>query len=87
MDVKDASKRNLTKVQQYTSNGTDAQKWVIIKNNDNTYSIMSKSNGLFLDIESGSSKAGANIQTYHFNGTNAQKFTFELCNEEKGTKL
>ncbi len=86
LDVKDASKRNLTKVQQYTSNGTDAQKWVIIKNNDNTYSIMSKSNGLFLDIESGSSKAGANIQTYHFNGTNAQKFTFELCNEEKGTK-
>ena len=45
-----ASGKNGTPIQQYNGNNTDAQKWVIQKNADNTYSIISKCNGLALDI-------------------------------------
>ena len=84
VDVKGASGKNLTPVQQYSYNNTDAQKWIILENADNTYSIISKCNGLALDIQGASTSIGASVQTYHFNGSNAQKFQFQMCTPEQG---
>lgn len=66
-----------TNVWQYSSNNSDAQKWQIQKNSDNTYSIISKGSGLYIDINAGQIKNGSNIQVYTGNGTNAQKFMLE----------
>lgn len=74
-----------TNVWQYSSNNTDAQKWKIQKNSDNTYSIISKGSGLFLDINAGQIKNNSNIQVYTGNGTNAQKFILESLTNNKKT--
>ena len=74
-----------TNVWQYTANSTDAQKWLIIKNNDGTYSIASKSSGLYLDINGGKIQNNSNVQIYTKNGTNAQKFKFEEITNTNNT--
>lgn len=83
LDVAGAGMTNGTNVQQYTSNGTDAQRWIIRENGDGTYSIISKLNGLYLDISGGLIKDGKNIRVYEGNGSIAQKFKFEKV--EKAT--
>ena len=68
---------NGTNVEQYESNGSDAQKWVIKDNGDGSYSIISKLNGLYIDVTNGNIQDGTNIQMYESNGTDSQKFAFE----------
>ena len=72
-----------TNIWQYSSNNTDAQKWTIQKNTDNTYSFISKCNGLFIDINGGQIKNSSNIQTYTGNNTQAQKFMLESLTTNK----
>lgn len=86
LDVANNGKTSGTNVQQYTYNGTDAQKWIIQKTSDGYYNIISKSSGLFLDISNGSASNGANIQVYSANGTNSQKFNFIFKGATKGEK-
>ncbi len=74
LDVQRADTENFTNVQQYDSNGTNAQKWILIKNNDATYSLMSRCNGLLMDVYSAHSANWTNIDVYRQNGTDAQKF-------------
>ena len=76
LDAMYAGTTNFTNVHQYESNGTNAQKWILIKNNDNTYSLMSRCNGLLMDVYSANSSDCTNIDVYRSNGTNAQKFIF-----------
>ena len=54
----------------------DAQKWKIVKV-DNKYIIMSKLNGMVLDVREGKMASGQQIQMYHFNNTNAQLFSLK----------
>ena len=77
LDVAGAGTTNGTNVQQYTSNGTDAQRWIIRENTDGTYSIQSKANGLYIDVYGGLIRNGSNIQMYEGNGSATQKFVFE----------
>ncbi len=77
LDVAGAGIKNGTNVQQYSANGSDAQRWIIQDNNDGTYSICSKANYLYLDIACGTIKNKTNIQMYEGNGSNAQKFKLE----------
>ena len=64
-----------TNIQQYTPNGTDAQKWLIIQNSDGSYSFVSKCNGRYLDLEGGGQPInGQNIFCWTGNGTTAQKW-------------
>ena len=77
LDVAGAGRNNGTNVQQYTSNGTDAQIWIIRENVDGTYSIQSKANGLYIDVVGGLIQNGSNIQMYEANDSQAQKFIFE----------
>ena len=80
LTVKDGENR----VVQYEANGTDSQKWQIINNLNGSYSIVSKLNGLYLDIQNGNISNGENVQVYENNGTIAQQFTFiEIKNPEK----
>lgn len=58
LDVDNAGKNQGTNVQQYGSNNTDAQKWIIAKNTDGTYSIVSKCNNLYLDVKGGIASSG-----------------------------
>lgn len=64
-----------TNVQQYDSNGTDAQQWVIKEVGD-YYCITSKCNGLCLDVDSYNTDNGTNIKVYSANLSDAQKWRF-----------
>lgn len=50
--------------------------WAIAKNTDDTYSIISKGDGLTLDIYGGDTANNTNVQVYFNNETQAQKFKF-----------
>ena len=51
-------------------------KWQIIKNDNGSYSILSKLSDLYLDVDNGEIKNGSNIQLYEGNKSTAQQFTF-----------
>ena len=68
-------------VVQYEDLGLDSQKW-IIKQADNGYYIISKCNGLYLDIQGGILKPGANIEVFGANYKGWQKFKFYSTNIE-----
>lgn len=77
LDVPGASGNLEIKIQQYSPNGTDAQKWIIKANENGTCSIVSKCNDLYLDLPGGSVNVGNEVQTYSGNGTLAQQFIIE----------
>lgn len=77
LDVYAGAKENSTNVDQYEWNDSDAQKWIIKENGDNTYTIISKCNELAVDVVGGYSADGTNVQTYMPNNSKAQKFIFE----------
>lgn len=65
-----------TNVQQYESNGTDAQQWVIKEVENNYFYIASKLNGLCLDVDNFGVDNGTNIKVYSAYLSNAQKWRF-----------
>lgn len=86
LDVEGAKQNSGTNVQQYESNNTDAQRWIIKKTDDGYYYIVSKCNELFLDISEAKTTNGSNIQVYAGNGTKAQKFNFIKADVNVGNK-
>ena len=50
---------------------------MISPNDDGTFSLISRCNGLALDVVGAFTSNGTNIQIYSFNGTKAQKFHFK----------
>lgn len=80
LDVSGGNAGNGANIQQYTSNGTNAQKFILKSCNqklitEGTYSILPKvGSGKALDISGGSTSNGANVQIYEMNGTAAQNF-------------
>lgn len=81
LDVAGGESKNGTNIQQYTSNGTVAQQWVLQEAGNGYYYIVSKGNGLCLDVAGGVAKNGTNIQLYKENGTKSQKFKIEKASE------
>lgn len=68
---------NQAKVQLYTANGTDAQRWKVYHNKDGTISLRNVACGLFLDVTGGIVKDGTTVQVYKKgNGAN-QKWKIE----------
>lgn len=65
------------RVQLYTINGTDAQKWVPEWQKDGTVVLVSKSCGLALDVEGGDGRSTVTVQCYPKNATDAQKWKVE----------
>ena len=75
MDVSGASRSNYGNVQIWANNGTNAQKWIAVKNSDGSYTFQSAlAENAVLDVNGGSSANGTNVQLYTSNGTNAQKW-------------
>lgn len=66
-------------VQNAANASNDNQKWFLIPNNNGAYNIVSKANGLYMDIENGVASWGANVRAYQGNGTQAQLFIFGNC--------
>lgn len=86
LDVPGASKAKGTALQQYSSNHSAAQQWMLKDAGNGYYFIVSKCNGLYVDIPEGKAIAGASIQLYTGNNTDAQKFKFEKVEVPKSEK-
>lgn len=75
LDVSGASTKNGTNIQQYESNGSRAQKWVGIKQEDGSVEFISALNcNICVDLSGGKAVNNANIQIYSSNGSRAQKW-------------
>ncbi len=67
-----------------TDNGKDAQKWAVEKNDDGTYGIISKSNGLYMTVTNFSEANGGDIKCLRKNSGKAQKFKLAKCSKNLG---
>lgn len=80
LDVSGGNAKNGTNIQQYTSNGSNAQKFALKACNqkpleEGTYVISPvAAGGKALDVSGASRSDGANVQIYQMNGTSAQSF-------------
>ena len=76
LDVASAATSNGTKVQQYASNNTRAQKWVIVPSGTGFVIYSALGNNMVLDVASASTSNGAKIQINQSNGSDAQSWIF-----------
>ena len=74
-DVTSASTTNGARVQLYSSNNTNAQKYRFESIGNGTYKIVNINSGKMLDVSSGSTANGAALQQYTSNNTVAQQWT------------
>lgn len=77
LDVSDGKASNGKNVQQYTSNGTRAQKWVVKKSNKGYMIISALDSNYVLDVCGGKANNGTNVQLYSGNGSDAQNWNIE----------
>jgi len=77
VDVANGSTADGANIQQYQSNGTDAQFWKLEPAGNGYYYIISRKSGKVLDVEGGSTADSANVQQYQRNDTDAQKWKLE----------
>ena len=85
LDVHRSGKINETNVELFETNNGDNQKWLLKKNNDGYYNIISKCNYLALDVYRGFNSSGTNIQMFELHNSNGQKFKFNEV-DNIGTK-
>lgn len=81
LDVDDAGRNGKENVQQFESNGTNAQQWVVKKTDDGYYSIISKCNNKSLDVTDEKTANGTNARVFATNGSKAQKFKLVKASE------
>ena len=74
-DVTSASTANGARVQLYSSNNTNAQKYRFESIGNGTYKIINANSGKVLDVAGGSTANGAALQQYTSNNTVAQQWT------------
>lgn len=74
-DVTSASTANGARVQLYSSNNTNAQKYRFESIGNGTYKIVNINSGKMLDVAGGSTANGAALQQYTSNNTVAQQWT------------
>ncbi len=77
LDISGASTANKGNLQLYSSNGTNAQKFVFVQNSDKTWKIFSYRSGLVLDVAGNGKTNGTNVWQYEENGTTAQKWDLQ----------
>lgn len=76
LTVENSSVNVCANVSQEDYIGIDSQKWVIKNAGGEFYSIISKCNGLYLDLEGGTAKSETNVEVYSSNNQNWQRFKF-----------
>jgi hypothetical protein len=79
VDVAGGGRVSGTNVWQYAWNGTSAQQWLIRRTGDlsGSYYVVSRHNGLYLEVKGASTTDGTNVWVYSGNGKRAQKFMFQ----------
>lgn len=87
LDVAGASAANGANVQVHAANGSEAQKWQLVKTApfvEGLFTVQSAIDRSYvLDVRDGSSANGALLQVYQSNGTAAQKF--QVSRQADGT--
>ena len=81
LDVAGGSTEKRANVQLYKRNGTPAQEWFFVQNDDGTWTIKNVKSGLVLDAQGGNTEDRTNIWQYKQNGTDAQKWRIEYGND------
>ena len=64
LDISNSNTNNGANVQQWDSNGTNAQKWYITQSSDYSFTITSVLNGKALDVDGWSTNNCANVQMW-----------------------
>ena len=82
IEVAASGKKKGTNIWQYSSNGTDAQKWFIVPDGEGYYCLVSKCNNLCMDDSSARAKNGANIHCWSIHGGDNQRFKLEKCEDK-----
>ena len=78
VDISGGSYNNGTNIQVYASNGTNAQRWAFVWNEQTaTYSIFNAANGKALDVYGANPAPATNVTQYAANGTNAQRWVLQ----------
>ncbi|MNJ73801.1 Extracellular exo-alpha-L-arabinofuranosidase precursor [compost metagenome] len=80
LDVPSSSTASGVQLQQWTDNGTSAQRWMLVDAGGGYYKLVSKASGLVMDVASSSTADGAAVQQWTDNGTDAQKWLFTKVN-------
>lgn len=74
LDIPSSSKDDRTKIQLWTRNGTNAQKFIVKYNKNGFYTIKSKCSGKMLDVACSGNECGTKIWQFKNNGTDAQNW-------------
>ena len=82
LDVAGASCNAGARVQLYTANGTNAQKWYVRSLGNGAYSLTAFVSGKVLDVPSANASNGASVQQWDWNGSGAQRWM--LCLSDDG---
>ncbi|KAA8827329.1 RICIN domain-containing protein [Bifidobacterium tissieri] len=85
LDINGGNAYNGATVQQFTSNGTTAQRW-FIRDSGSGYYIQSALGNWVLDLAGGSTSDHTAVALYTPNGTNAQKFLIASATKPFTTK-
>lgn len=88
LDVDGASAENNANVQLYTANGTAAQQWKFLSNNNGSFRVMSKcsQDTKGLTVLSASLSSGANIIQHEYNATKNDMWLME-ANLDRGVYM
>jgi hypothetical protein len=82
LDVDGGSTKKGANVRVWSDNGTCAQKWKIVKNDD-LYVFISACSDLVLDVDGGVPNENNNIHLWWFNNTLAQKWKIEKTEKQE----
>ena len=61
---------------QWSYHGGNNQRWIIKSAGNGNFNIISKGNGLYLDIPNSKAGNGSNVQVWTQNGAKNQEFKF-----------
>lgn len=81
LDVAGGSSSAGARVQLYTANGTNAQKWYVRSLGNGAYSLTAFVSGKALDVPSANASNGASVQQWDWNGSGAQKWLLRLADD------
>jgi len=77
LDVDNGSTMAGANVQQWTDNGTSAQRWTVTLQADGHYKLLNKKSSQALDVAGASAAPGTNVQQYTDNGNDAQRWQLQ----------
>ncbi|MBP3879513.1 MAG: RICIN domain-containing protein [Lachnospiraceae bacterium] len=73
LDIYGGSRASGTNVWEYQPNGSAAQRWTIVRDEEGRFTILSAL-GTSLDVTGGTARQGTNVWAYEPNGTRAQQW-------------